>query len=145
MQLLLGAGIASFVRFNDRQTLLSAGKELQTYLRSAQTKARVGDRPSSCDKLLAYAVVAGQGTNQVQLRALCDNSGGAGVVTPITYATYQFPSSILFESAVNMQFGVLLGGVTNPGTITLESTTTTQTYAITVTQGGEISDGVFSP
>ncbi len=140
MLLLLGGGIASFVNFNDRQTLVGAGKEFQTYLRSAQTKARVGDRPDTCPRLLSYAVSAGQGTNQVQVVARCEVGG---IDTPQIRNTYTFPPNIILNANVDIRFGVLSGGVTNPGDVVLRSTTTDQTYTITVTQGGEIRDGVL--
>lgn len=152
MLMMVGGGIAAFVSFNDRQTLLTSGKELQTYIRSAQVKARSGDRPADCDRLLGYVIRATSGTNQVRLLAQCEETtaptppGGVCVNTGgNTYEclrnAYDLASDVRFTGSVNMVFGVLHGGVTNAGSIVL--TRGTQSYTIPVSAGGEIGEGTL--
>lgn len=132
MLLMVGGGIVAYLQFNDRQVIQTSGKEVVTYLRTAQTKARVGDKPATCNRLLGYAFKATAGTSQVRVGAVCDN----GEPTP---DTYDLADSVDFSGTVDMEFGVLHGGVANSGTITL--TNGTLQYQIKVSQGGEISNG----
>lgn len=48
MLALTGGGIAGYLNLRSRQNLVNAGKEVEQLLRSAQKKARVGDKPSGC-------------------------------------------------------------------------------------------------
>lgn len=136
--LILSGGIAAYFNFNDRQVLLGAGKQVQTSLRGAQTKARVGDRPAGCPKLVGYSVQSIGGGTQVQVSVVCDN--GAGVLSSITDSTYTLPTQpVVTVSGLNVRFGVLKTGVTGVGTVTL--TAGSLSYSFTISQGGEISDG----
>lgn len=152
---MVGGGIAAFVSFNDRQTLITAGKEVQTYIRSAQVKARSGDRPAECDRLQGYVIRATSGTSQVRLLALCEETtapvpvpppGGAcantgGATYECLRNTYDLSPDVQLFGSVNMTFGVLHGGVTNSGNIVLMRGT--QTYTLPVSAGGEIGEGVL--
>ncbi len=133
MMMMTGIGLASYLRFTERQTLRNAGKELQTYMRAAQSRARSGDRPTGCAQLFGYAVTGANGGVQIQLSAVCEN--GVEVVTD----TYTLPSGSTLGGALDMTFGSLKGGVTGAGTVTLISGA--QEYEFTVSQGGEIGDG----
>lgn len=132
MMLMVGMGLASFITFNERQQLSGAAKELQTYLRSAQTRARNGDVPAGCITLEGYNVQMAQDTSLVTVRAICGNGNFirsennlTGGVTPAT--------------AIDMTFKVLQGGVTGAQNITLELGS--RTYTFGVTAGGEINQG----
>lgn len=135
MLVVLGGGLAGYLSLNDRQTLIGAGKELQQYMRTAQKKARVGDKPTGCTKLEAYALVANASAPvTVELQAVCENN---------TYSVDSFPlaNTVSLSGALNMQFIVLHGGVTNAQTVVLQKGT--KTYSFTVNTGGEISEGTF--
>ena len=136
MLLLVGGGIVSYVRFNDRQTMIGTARELQGLLRAAQTKARVGDRPEGCDHLRAYVLRLAAQSSTVNLIADCDNS-------EIIKETIELDSNITAQSAVDIQFQALHGGVITPQTITLQSAGG-MGYEFLVSKGGEISEGAFT-
>jgi prepilin-type N-terminal cleavage/methylation domain-containing protein len=137
MMILVGSGIAAFVNFNDRQIVLTSGKEVQGYLRAAQTKARAGETPTTgCDKFIAYGVRATQNTSQIRLVAVCSD----GVTeNEIPYATYSISEDVSFDTAVDIDFVGLHGGVTNP--MTIEVSSNTRTFSFDVTATGEITPG----
>ncbi len=128
--LMVGGGIAAFVTFNDRQILQNAGREVQTALRSAQVKARAGDRPAGCTKLLSHAVRISPGSSLVRVQAVCEDDD-------YDVAEYQLHESVISSDEVDMRFLVLHGGVTNAGTITLAKDTSS--ISIIVNEGGEIT------
>ena len=131
---IMGGGIASFIRFNERQTLLGAAQELQTYLRSAQTKARVGDRPVDCQRLEAYQVTMIQGSSQVEISAVCDDG------QLFLQRQEDLPSAVTATNPVTVEFLVLHGGVSQAADINLVSGSGSS-YEFNVTQGGEITQG----
>lgn len=135
MIMLLGGGIAAFITFNDRQTVLNAAKEVQVHLRSAQIKARASERPEACDSLEAYAVRMGANSNVLIVSAVCANGEHVR-------STTELHPSVSNTNAFDLQFLGLHGGVNNPATITL--TNGSRTYTVVVTQGGEIKDVGFS-
>jgi prepilin-type N-terminal cleavage/methylation domain-containing protein len=134
--LITGAGIASYISLNDRQTLISSAKDLQSYMRAAQKKARSGDKPAGCDTLRGYSVLsAGSAPTIITLQANCDSGNYSA-------DTLTFPLSVSLQNALNMQFLVLSGGVTNAGTVVLVGST--KTYTFTVNTGGEITEGTLN-
>jgi prepilin-type N-terminal cleavage/methylation domain-containing protein len=130
----VGGGLVSYIRFNDRQVLQTAGKEVITYLRSAQTKARVGDRPAGCNQLLGYAFRGATGSNRFRLMAVCDNGD-------VLTENRDMNAAVTWVSNPDIRFGVLHGGVTNAGTLTL--TNGDLQYQVVVSAGGDISNGEF--
>jgi prepilin-type N-terminal cleavage/methylation domain-containing protein len=134
--LITGAGIASYINLNDRQTLITTAKDLQSYMRAAQKKARAGDKPSGCDTLNSYGLVsAGASPTIVSLKAICDSGS-------FTSDTLTFPASVTLQNALDMEFLVLSGGVNNSGTVVLQGKT--KTYTFDVNAGGEITEGVLN-
>lgn len=131
--LLVGGGIAAFIEFNDKQAIRASAEELQIYLRTAQTKARLGERPAGCDHLNSYAVKATAGSNQISLVANCDSGEQA-------YDTYSFPSNISIQDELNVAFYSLHGGVSGAGTIRVIDGSG-RTYSFDINQGGEITKG----
>lgn len=131
--LVVGGGIAAFITFNDRQTLNGAGKQLVTYLRSAQSKARVGDTPSGCDKLEAYSLQIQVAYNVVTLQAICSNAD-------ITRNTWLLPQGIVGLDDAEVEFVVLRGGAQGSTDFDLYSAGTGKIYRIQVTPGGEIRE-----
>jgi Tfp pilus assembly protein FimT len=133
--LLISGGLAAYVRLNNRQLLINSGKQLQLLMRTAQKQARVGSKPSGCDRLLSYGVqvVSGQLTS-AQLNAECQN--GVYLVDSVP-----FDQNVTSTGAFNIHFLVLQGGVANQGTFVLQRGTQTATFS--VDQGGQISDVVL--
>lgn len=135
MLLLSGGGIAAFISFNERQVVINGAKELQTYLRTAQVRAQVGDRPSTCDTLNGYivrSVVVGS-TTEIRILTSCNNGEEL-------QNTHELPAGTQLESPLEMRFLVLHGGVDGFATINVVSDFG-KTYQFAVTQGGEITQG----
>ncbi len=128
--LLAGFGIAGYARLNNREQLHNSAKDLQQMLRSAQKKARAGEKPSGCiTPLVGYAVFVKQ--NEVQMRAVCQShlfprSGG----TPVGILVEKriFSGRVVLDNAgappalpppssiyAHLWFSVLQGGVGNGG------------------------------
>jgi prepilin-type N-terminal cleavage/methylation domain-containing protein len=131
MLALVGGGIAAFITFNDRQTVLAGAKDLKLSFRSAQIKARAAERPDLCDSLQAYAVQMTAGSGQVTTSAICANGD-------YTIDSYLLKNDVVSQDTIDVQFLVLHGGVRNPGTVTLAKGS--HEYSLTVTQGGEITE-----
>jgi prepilin-type N-terminal cleavage/methylation domain-containing protein len=132
MMILVGMGVAAFLTFNDRQTLVQAAKTVQGHMRAAQVKARAGDSPAGCSGLQAYAVRMAVNSNILRLVAVCENG-------EVAYQQHELPTSVAADSAVDIQFFGLHGGVNNPSTVTLGSQS--WQYSFFVSKGGEISEG----
>lgn len=134
--LITGGGVASYLSLNDRQTLVMNGKKLQFYMRAAQKKAHVGDKPTACDTLQGYVVTATTNPGAtVQLSARCANGDYVD-------QSFVLPSDTNSVNAINMIFGGLRGGVTGADTVTLH--TTKRNYSFTVGAGGDISEGTLT-
>lgn len=132
--LMLGGGIAAFIQFRDRQTVLGDVHEVQQYLYTAQTKARVGDTPAGCDRLSAYQVSRSATATELVMEAVCE-SGEVEVSRLTLRSTVTFPGSspILFLG--------LRGGATGVGTITVVGSELT--YEFEVSGTGTMSKGEF--
>lgn len=135
--LLVGGGIATFVRFNDRQTLLGAAKELQIALRAAQQKAQVMDKPEGCDTLEGYQVSAPIAA-PVQVSLIANCTGG-----DVLRETITLPASISLSSALSVTFHVLQGGIDVASTTITLVGPTGQEYQFSMSRGGEIGEGAF--
>lgn len=133
MLILVGGGIAAFITFNDKQRLQSSSKLLQTYLRTAQAKARLGDRPAACTKLLGYSVRMQPTGGVVEMVALCEPTE----VTVQTFNLDGIEAAQVDGQPMNIEFQVLHGGVQNFGTVSLVSSAGYQQNFV-VSQGGEI-------
>lgn len=132
MMLIVGIGLASYITFNEKQQLSGAAKELQTYFRSAQTRARNGDAPSGCIKLEGYNVKMAVGSSIVTVRAICDSGN-------FTRSEHLLTGGVTPNTVIDMTFGVLSGGVSGAQNITL--VLGSRSYTFKVTEGGEISQG----
>lgn len=137
IMLLTGGGIAAYITFNDRQNLQNSAKLVQSYIRSAQTKARAGEKPVGCDRLNGYRIVLTAASSNVVLSAVCANGN-------YVRSTYTLPGNVTSESTQTMNFANLYGGVGGAGTIVLRTNNTTlYRYSFKVTDGGEVSAGGF--
>lgn len=133
--LMVGGGIASFINFNEKQQVLNGGKELQEYLRMAQTLVRVGDTPDGCGKLSGYEVISADTgiAKEIKLIAVCSNGD-------IQRKSFFLPESTTLSSDIDITFHGLHGGVTGATSIEVIGNSG-RTYAFEVTQGGEITQG----
>lgn len=134
MILIFGGGIASYLNLDRRQSLLNVCKEIESMSRSAQKKARVGERPVGCDKLTSYRVSrTATGPDVISLQAVCDSG-------TISLSQYEVPTLFTVSSITTMEFRVLHGGLqgTN-GTVTVQSSNPNYRCEFTVNNGGSIS------
>lgn len=139
--LITGGGIAAFANFNQKQQVLSGAKELQSYLRMAQSLSRAGERPNGCNKLLGYRVVTSDVSDlkQVELQASCE---GTTVITN----NFTLPEGVTLDSDLDLTFLVLKGGVKGISSeLQIEVTNNDNySYQFMVAPSGEISGGEFT-
>lgn len=135
--LVAGGGIAAFTNFNQKKKVVSGAQELQSYLRMAQSLARVGERPSGCNQLNGYQVVTSDVAGLKQVRLLASCSGG-NVETKV----FTLPEGVTLDSDLDITFLNLHGGVSGGRTIEVTDGESLN-YQFEVTQGGEITEGEF--
>jgi|AACY02.2.fsa_nt_gi Tfp pilus assembly protein FimT len=75
----VGLGIATYSRFERRQTIVNAGKELVLVLRDAQSRAQSGEKPASCSGLTLEAWRVILDSDNYSLQVVC---GGSEQGTP---------------------------------------------------------------
>ena len=133
--LITGGGIASFITFNAKQQIINGAKELQEYLRTAQTLARVGEKPAGCDRLTGYKTMSVAATNPKEIRvlAVCDSGD-------VLRDSFFLPEGTTLSSDIEVVFLGLHGGATGATTIEITGELD-ETYTFEVTQGGEINSG----
>jgi prepilin-type N-terminal cleavage/methylation domain-containing protein len=137
MVLLVGGGITSYLTFNDNQQLEGSARQIQSYLRAAQTRARVGDRPVGCTKLEAYKVLVAASSSELQLLTVCDG----GVETLVNTTQLVNVESVTTDQGpgLSIEFLVLYGGTDFNGVVTVSSSSG-RDETFSVSSGGEISD-----
>jgi len=153
MIIITGGGIAAFMGFNDRQNVQVAVKELQTLLRSAQVKAKVGADAEYCrttfnEPLRGYRVYIADGTGTAILYTTCAENK----FTSPASRNYVERSRIDFATTVtggmqgggdvDIEFLTLLGGVDGSGIVEI-SGSGSYVYNFTVSSSGEIREGGF--
>lgn len=156
MLMITGGGIAAFIGFNDKQSVQVAVKDLQTLLRAAQTKAKVGENAEICRtnylptvlNLRSYRVYMDSDTSTAILYAVCTDQKFA----PFGRVEYVERSRISFDSNVtariqgggdiDVEFLSLLGGVDGAGVIEI-SGLDSNVYDFEITSSGEIREGAF--
>lgn len=139
IMLIAGGGIAAFTNFNQRQRVLTGAKELQSYLRTAQTLSRVGERPAACDELNGYLVRTTDLGSLKLVRILAACSGGE-----IETKSFTLPEGVTLEGGADLEmtFYGLHGGVAGAQVVRVTDGESL-TYEFRVTQGGEITSGDF--
>lgn len=135
MILIFGGGIAAYLNLDRRQSLINVCKEIESLSRSAQKKARVGDRPSGCTKLQAYRVSrTATGPDVISLQAICDS----GVVT---LSNYNVPTVFTVTTITSMDFRVLHGGLQGgAGTVLVQSANPNFRCQFAIDNGGSIGN-----
>jgi len=134
MIVIFGGGIASFRTLDRRQSLLNTCRQIEQYSRTAQKKARVGDKPSGCITLTSYRVSqTASGPDVVSLQAICLNA-------TYTIESYNVPTSLTFQAMTTMNFKVLHGGLMETsGSVVVRSTTPRYQCQFSVEGGGSVS------
>lgn len=133
MILIFGGGVAAYLNLDRRQSLINVCKEIESLSRSAQKKARVGDRPVGCDKLQAYRVSrTASGPDRISLQAICDS----GVVT---LSDYDVPTVFTITTITAMDFRVLHGGLQGgTGSVLVQSASPNYRCSFAIDNGGSI-------
>ena len=144
--LLVGLGIAGYLGFNDRQKILSAAREIETIFQTGANKARSGDL-GGCTQLEAYRLTFVTATDPVtaNLASVCADT------TVTVTKTYTLPAGVAVSFAPNIaqvDFPILQGGFRfSPSTqdvdVTLTNAAVTSSYVFSVSQGGDINEGIW--
>lgn len=156
MVVVTGGGIAAFIRFNEKQSVQVAANDLQTLLRAAQIKAKVGENSESCRtnylpavlSLRSYRVNIDSDTSTAILSAVCTDQK----FSPFGRVEYIERSRINFDSNVtvriqgggdlDVEFLTLLSGVDGAGIVEI-SGLGAFIYNFEITSSGEIMEGAF--
>lgn len=148
MLLMLGGGIASYIRFQERRIVITQGQELMDFIRLAQQKAAVREVPPAsavCNqtdpnrRLVGYRARKASGSTTVNIYALCGSSIPGSQNSSVSY-THIIPSGITISPTSLWQYDFYTLQETpsvSPSSITLSSSG--ETYTITVTAAGGIS------
>ena len=132
---LVGGMIVNYNGYNDRQTLKQTALTLKNNLRFAQAKAQSGEKPApACTELIGWAVTFVSGGYATQ--ASCNPEGLVGDITSVT-----FPSGVTASPVpAAIIFRVLSRGTMLVSAETITLSGFSQTYALEVSPGGDISD-----
>jgi prepilin-type N-terminal cleavage/methylation domain-containing protein len=151
MALVMGGSIAAYLSFQTKQEVLTAAKNVQQLVRTAQGKARVRETPTSAacsgvNKLQGYRIKLSGG--QIQIIALCGTSLSS-FSEAVTVSTQSFPTGVAYSgsSPTDIDFYTLYRGVavypSGAFPATLEFTSSSDAalrYRFTLGSGGAISD-----
>lgn len=135
MIILFGGGISAYLRLDRRQSLINVCNQIEQFTRTAQKRARVGDKPAACNRLEAYRVSrTATGPDLISLQAVCNNG---------TYLieSYSVPTVFTITQISPMNFRVLHGGLEEAGPITVTAQVASPNYQcqFSVESGGSVS------
>lgn len=154
MLVLLGGGLAAFIRFNDKQQAVSVAKEVQQLTKTAQIKARAREKPSvgvGCDvsnnRIVAYRVFVPAGAGSTaKLMPICGTNLISYQTPNPNISTHvlsevELDQSVVIDPAVDLYFLTLQGGVRiDSSGSTFTFTQGSQAVRFSVSTAGEISD-----
>ena len=154
MIVLIGGGLAAFIRFNQKQQLLSSSRELQQLIRTAQNKAKSREVPEDwgdCDvednPIVAYRVfsVGGDGA-RIMVLPICGTSltGYSDPAVDSSFLSMDLTTGVTLVEPMQLDFLALQGGVINTGASTFHLTFGDYEMMFSVSEGGAISDVVDS-
>lgn len=146
MVLLMGGGIAAFSSFNDRQKAVEGARTLQSWLRTAQSRARALEKPPGCDQLHSYRVSTITNSDTVETVAVCNAANDELGATFLT-----LPEGLTLQTTATLDFLVLHGGIEiNQSAASAVDLVVSggggfsnSRYGFTVTKGGEIREGDY--
>lgn len=132
MILLLGGGIAAYINVDRRQSLQNVCAQMTQYVRTAQKRARVGDKPAGCDTLTSYDLVqTATSPDVVSIRAVCLSG-------TYTVEEYEIPTIFSLDEFTAMSFLVLHGGVDETDVV-ISSSSPNYRCEFTVESGGSVT------
>lgn len=144
VSMMFGGGVAAYRQFDDRQSVVNAGRDLVVSLRETQKRAQSGERPSGCavgDTLDGWNFDRLSPT-QYRIVASCDGS-----VIASSAVVYDLPAGVQFGGGdFNVLFEVLNGRATitglsgNPRLMSVQTAGGGLVYDISITGGGSIND-----
>lgn len=140
MIILFGGGISAYLRIDRRQSLVNVCHQIEQYARTAQKRARVGDKPTACNKLEAYRVSrTATGPDVISMQAVCNN--GTYMVE-----SYNVPTVFTIQSISAMNFRVLHGGLTEAANVTIMARSSSPNYQcqFVVETGGSVGGTTIS-
>lgn len=132
---IFGGGISAYLRLDRRQSLINVCRELEQLARSAQKKARVGERPAGCTRLNAYRLArTSTAPDVITLSAVCDSG-------QVTVSSYEVPTLYTVESIPTVNFRVLHGGLDGSNAlIQVASTGPNYRCSFTIENGGSMTN-----
>lgn len=140
MALVLGGGIAGYMNFNDKQTVLEATNQLKTYLGKAQSQAKTGKKISCVTPLIGYRVNISAGSPYtVNIEERCYDGSDDGIAG--TAESYPLPSGVTVSSNLDVMYKVLHGGIIGADAGLDIDVAGSKIYRFTITKSGEISEG----
>ncbi|MFZ5376730.1 MAG: pilus assembly FimT family protein [Patescibacteria group bacterium] len=143
MLLMVGIGVASYMSFNNRQTVLETVRQLKTGFLLAQSKARAGEIPSGCNgQLASYQVVHNTltcGEAQLCITPVC--TGGNGPTQIVEFSTNGYSVD---PTNLTLSFLVLDGGVTGSVNTDITVTYSGLSYSFQVDRGGSMTEGSWN-
>lgn len=152
MVTVLGGGIAGYIQFNERQTVLESAKRVQALFKAARTKAQVRDTPAGCatvgppaTSLYGFQVSAASASPgaQVSLHAWCGETQATATAHQPATEIFTLPSGVRVTSNFSVIFNTLHGGTNLVNDREIVVTNDSQTYRFSVSPGGEITEGCW--
>ncbi len=147
MVVVLGGGIVGFIRFNERQTVLEASKQIQTLVRSARVKAQVKDTPEGCSDLGGLQGFRVSGTSgagsTINVSAWCGANKASAQPLPTASSSYTLPSTISLDTDLTLTFYTLHGGTDLASEVDVAVSGSNLTYHFFITPGGELQEGCW--
>ena len=152
MAILIGGSIAGYVQFNEYQTLVTTGRDIENMIKLAQNRARLrlvencdnSDPDPDTDFQGYRAEVASNGN--VSVYALCGATAAPAAKNPAPVASYTLPTNPSFDidgGGADLDFFTLQSRQPPEiGTNQITLSTTRNTYTITITAAGVVSGAV---
>ena len=136
MAIVFTSGIAAFRRFDDRQQIVNAGRELIVTIRDVQKRAQSGEKPKECNSLDGWALRKDTGQDEYRIAAICSGlEANSSIQTKALLGNVEF-----IQSSFNFVFNVISGEVTNPGTLSVSNADGTLIYEIEISGAGGVND-----
>lgn len=132
--IVMGGGIAGYLVFNEKQTVLESANILKAHLHKAQSQAKTGNL-GSCAALSGYRVTVAGTPEVITIQERCIG-GGVG-----TSETTTLPTGVTV-TAVDVTYKVLHGGVVGAeSSLNIDVAGSNRTYRFALSEGGEMSEG----
>ena len=134
LALVATVGFVLYRDYTRKQTVVQAGRSVQTVLVRTRQRALSGERPDGCSGTLGgYRFSCMTGTGNYSVSALCDSSSP-------TVESGNLPSQVVFSSCVSFTFNVLGSGtdLASDETVSLSGFAGAETESFVVQRSGVI-------